>query len=43
MSRLVAGMPAPDFTLDDCYGHSFALSSYRGKNHVVLVFNRSLL
>lgn len=43
MSQLAAGMPAPDFLLDDCFGRPVTLSSYQDKNHVLLVFNRSLL
>jgi hypothetical protein len=31
---------APDFTLIDTQGRAVSLSSYRGKKHVVLVFNR---
>lgn len=43
MNRPAIGFPAPDFISEDCYGHPIALSSYQGKNHVLLVFNRSLL
>jgi alkyl hydroperoxide reductase subunit AhpC len=32
------GQPAPDFTLPSSSGEAVTLSSYRGHNHVVLVF-----
>ena len=32
--------PAPDFTATDSGGKTIRLSDYRGKNNVVLVFNR---
>jgi peroxiredoxin len=31
---------APDFALDDFQGETVRLSDYRGRKHVVLVFNR---
>jgi len=31
---------APDFVLTDTQGQKIHLSDYRGKQHVVLVFNR---
>jgi len=34
---------APDFTLVDTQGKSVSLSDYRGKKHVVLVFNRGFM
>jgi peroxiredoxin len=34
---------APDFVLDDYQGWSVRLSNYRGKKHVVLVFNRGFV
>ena len=34
---------APDFVLDDYQGRSVRLSNYRGKRHVVLVFNRGFV
>ena len=32
--------PAPDFGLADWQGHPVRLSDFRGRQHVVLVFNR---
>ena len=32
---------APDFETNDFQGNTVQLSDYRGKKHVVLVFNRS--
>lgn len=32
--------PAPDFALCDTQGRVVRLSDFRGKQHVVLVFNR---
>jgi peroxiredoxin len=34
------GVPAPDFTLADFDGRPVSLASFRGRRHVVLVFNR---
>ena len=40
-STLVAvGAPAPDFTLTSIAGEEVSLSSFRGRQHVVLVFLR---
>jgi peroxiredoxin Q/BCP len=35
---LKVGMTAPNFTLQDAFGHSYKLSSYRGKMPVVVYF-----
>jgi peroxiredoxin len=37
---LSTGNPAPDFSLVDVDGKPVSLSAFRGKQHVVLVFNR---
>ena len=34
------GAPAPSFTATDSTGKIIQLSDYKGKKHVVLVFNR---
>lgn len=35
-----AELYAPDFTLTDVNGSPVSLSGFRGKKHVILVFNR---
>jgi peroxiredoxin len=35
--------PAPDFALDDHQRRPVRLSDYRGKKHIVLVFNRGFV
>ncbi len=40
MARIDIDRPAPDFTLSDFEGRQVSLADYRGKRHVVLVFNR---
>jgi peroxiredoxin len=39
-TAVTVGLPAPDFTLADFDGRPVSLSSFRGRRHVVLVFNR---
>jgi peroxiredoxin len=36
-------LKAPDFTLVDLDGKPVSLSDFRGKKHVVLVFNRGFM
>jgi peroxiredoxin Q/BCP len=43
MAKLLEGATAPDFTLTDTQDESVSLSDYRGKKHVVLVFNRGFM
>lgn len=40
MTSELLNTEAPDFTLTDAKGQTIHLSDYRGKKHVVLVFNR---
>ena len=42
MSPRLQVTEAPDFVLDDVHGRAVRLSGYRGRQHVVLVFNRGL-
>lgn len=39
--RIEVGKEAPDFELSDATGRAYKLSSYRGRNAVVLEFFRS--
>ena len=36
--NLSVGNPAPDFTLEDSDGNNYSLSSYKGKNPVIIYF-----
>jgi peroxiredoxin len=40
MSPNLQNTEAPDFTLNDARGQTVHLADYRGKKHVVLIFNR---
>ncbi len=40
MPKVEINTPAPDFTLTDLEGKQVRLSDFRGRKHVVLVFNR---
>ena len=43
MAERVHASVAPDFELTDTAGQMVRLSDYRGKKHVVLVFNRGFM
>ncbi len=40
MAKVAVHTPAPDLALKDFRGQMVRLSDFRGKKHVVLVFNR---
>jgi cytochrome oxidase Cu insertion factor (SCO1/SenC/PrrC family) len=40
LNRIKVGQPAPDFSLEDVNGKAIALSEFRDKKTVVLVFYR---
>lgn len=40
MAQVALNTPAPDFTLADYEGNDVSLSHFKGKKHVLLVFNR---
>jgi len=41
MPKVSLNTPAPNFTLQDFQGEPVSLSDFRGKAHVLLVFNRA--
>jgi peroxiredoxin len=43
MSQVEINAPAPDFTLEDYEGNEYSLSQFKGKQHVLLVFNRGFM
>lgn len=43
MAKPALDLPAPDFTLPDLHGRPVSLSDFRGRKHVVLVFNRGFM
>ncbi len=43
MTKPAENLPAPDFTLADWTGRPVSLSDFRGRKHVVLVFNRGFM
>ena len=41
MSKMIQmNTPAPDFELPDWHGTPIKLSAFKGKKHILLVFNR---
>lgn len=43
MAKQLQGELAPDFTLPDHQGRPVSLADFRGRKHVVLVFNRGFM
>jgi len=43
MPQVSLNAPAPDFALADFKGHTVHLTDFRGKAHVLLVFNRGFI
>lgn len=43
MPQVSLNTPAPNFTLQNFEGESVSLSDFRGKSHVLLVFNRGFV
>jgi peroxiredoxin len=43
VAKVKLNTPAPDFTLTDYTGREVSLSDYKGKKHVLLVFNRGFM
>jgi peroxiredoxin len=39
----ITKLEAPNFTLNDTSGNPISLLDYRGKKHIVLVFNRGFM
>ena len=42
-NRVEISVMAPDFNLPDWQGQSVCLSDFRGRYHVILVFNRGFM
>ena len=40
MPKVTLNTPAPDFSLQNTQGETVRLSDFRGKSHILLVFNR---
>jgi len=43
MPKVTLNTPAPDFTLQNFQGETVRLSDFRGKSHVVMIFNRGFV
>jgi peroxiredoxin len=43
VARVEIDTPAPDFELEEFAGRTVKLSDYRGRRHVLLVFNRGFM
>jgi len=43
VKNVETGNSAPDFTATDATGRTVLLSDYKGKKHIVLVFNRGFV
>ncbi len=43
MPKVVLNAPAPDFSLKNFQGETVRLSDFRGKQNVLLVFNRGFV
>lgn len=43
MAQIQLDAPAPDFTLADYRGNPVSLADFRGRQHVLLVFNRGFM
>jgi peroxiredoxin len=43
MPQVKLDQPAPDFTLKDYRGQKVTLARFKGRQHVLLVFNRGFM
>ena len=43
MAQVELNAPAPNFTLENYHGKKVSLSQFKGKQHVLLVFNRGFM
>lgn len=43
MAKVAINQPAPDFTLEDYHGEPVSLSQFRGRQPVLLIFNRGFM